>query len=120
MFIRGHSASTANPLGFATGSTGVPPYDFMNKPISEIRYILYARKSSESEDRQALSLDSQEGVLKELAQRYNLALAEILREAHSAKAPNEREVFSQMIRKIKTGKAQGIICWKLDRLARNP
>jgi len=84
-----------------------------------IKYILYARKSSESEDKQVLSIDSQISELTKLAQRKNLEIVKIITEAKSAKAPG-REGFNKMLDQINEGKAQGIICWKLDRLARNP
>jgi len=86
---------------------------------AQIKYILYARKSSESEDRQVASIESQVGVLKDLAQKEGLEILEILTESQSAKEPG-RPIFNKMIEKISTGEAQGIICWKLDRLARNP
>ena len=37
----------------------------------------------------------------------------------SAKEPG-RPVFNEMLSKIHRGEADGILCWKLDRLARNP
>ena len=37
----------------------------------------------------------------------------------SAKAPG-RPIFTEMMRRVLQGEAKGIICWKLDRLARNP
>lgn len=37
----------------------------------------------------------------------------------SAKEPG-RPIFNQLISQLQTGKAQGIVCWKLDRLSRNP
>lgn len=82
-------------------------------------YFIYCRKSSEAEDRQVLSLDSQTSELREIARRQGFTIAEVLVEARSAKAPG-RPVFNAMMDRIKRGEARGILCWKLDRLARNP
>ncbi len=86
----------------------------------QAQYFIYARKSTEDEDRQVLSLDSQEKTLGELAARFGLKIVKIFRESHSAKAPDARPVFAEMIAQIRNGEARGIVCWKLDRLARNP
>ncbi len=85
----------------------------------ENKYFIYARKSTESEDRQILSIESQLKEANDLAKRYNLKVIDILTEAKSAKAPG-RPIFNQMIERIKKEEAVGIICWKLNRLARNP
>ena len=85
----------------------------------KIKYFLYARKSSESEDRQVASIQSQIDVLKEVAKQNNLEIVDVLFESKSAKAPG-RTIFNKMIERISKNEAQGIICWKLDRLARNP
>lgn len=82
-------------------------------------YVIYARKSSESEDRQVLSIESQIDSLKALALRHNVSIADVLTEARSAKAPG-RPVFNDLMRRIRRGNVQGILCWKMDRLARNP
>jgi DNA invertase Pin-like site-specific DNA recombinase len=81
-------------------------------------YVIYARKSTESEDRQVLSIDSQVQELRRLAEQRGIVAAELLTEAHSAKAPG-RPVFGQLMRRVSRGGVQGIICWKMDRLARN-
>lgn len=81
-------------------------------------YVIYARKSTESEDRQVLSIDSQVRELQSHAARRGLRVAEVLTEAHSAKAPG-RPVFGALMRRVRRGEIQGIVCWKMDRLARN-
>src|SRR6266699_1345445 len=82
-------------------------------------YFIYCRKSSEAEDLQVLSIESQTRELKELAVKLGLPVAEVLVESKSAKDPG-RPVFNQMMQRLYRGEAAGIICWKLDRLARNP
>ncbi len=82
-------------------------------------YFIYCRKSSEAEDRQVLSIESQTRELEQIAAKLNLPIIEILNESKSAKDPG-RPVFNQMMQRLYRGEAAGIICWKLDRLARNP
>lgn len=82
-------------------------------------FFLYSRKSSEAEDRQILSIESQIEELKQVAEKLGLPVLDTLSEARSAKAPG-RPVFDEMMRRIYRGEADGILCWKLDRLARNP
>jgi site-specific DNA recombinase len=84
-----------------------------------LRYFVYCRKSTESEDRQVLSLESQLNELKDLARRLNLSVIDTFIESKSAKSPG-RPLFDEMIKRINQNKADGIICWKLDRLSRNP
>ena len=93
----------------------------MKTAITEKRtYFLYARKSSESEDRQVQSIDDQIGRLKELAMTQGLEIKEILTESKTAKMPYCRPVFADMIKRIEKGEANGIICWEMNRLFRNP
>jgi site-specific DNA recombinase len=84
-----------------------------------MKYILYARKSTDTEDRQVLSLESQVNELKRLAGAQGIEITEVLTESMSAKAPG-RPVFNSMMTKILAGEADGILCWKIDRLTRNP
>lgn len=85
----------------------------------KIKYFLYARKSSEGEDRQVASVQSQIDVLTKMAKQEGFEIVDILSEAQSAKAPG-RPIFNSMLMRIQQGEARGVICWKLDRLARNP
>lgn len=81
------------------------------------KYFLYARKSSEEEDKQSLSIDSQIKELTQLAEKEKLNIIEVFKESRSAKDIG-RPVFNSMMEKAETGNC-GIIVWKLDRLARN-
>ena len=83
------------------------------------KYFIYCRKSSEDSGRQVLSIDSQLGVMKEIAIRDDLEIVHTFTESKSAKAPG-RDEFNEMMTRIEKGEASGILCWKLDRLARNP
>jgi site-specific DNA recombinase len=83
-------------------------------------FFMYARKSSESEDRQVQSIDDQIARLKELANSLGIEIKEVLTEAKSAKKPYNRPVFTEMIKRIERGEANGILAWHLNRLSRNP
>ena len=82
-------------------------------------HIIYARKSSESEERQALSISAQVDELRELASRRNIQVERVLEESYSAKKPG-RPIWGRIMKDVRAGRLQGILCWKLDRLARNP
>jgi Site-specific recombinases, DNA invertase Pin homologs len=82
-------------------------------------YFLYCRKSTDTEDMQVLSIAAQLSELRVFAKREGLHIKETFIEKQSAKVPG-RPIFNNMLARIEKGEAQGIICWKLDRLARNP
>ncbi len=84
-----------------------------------IRYCLYARKSTEQEDKQALSIESQVKEMQSLAERDGLNIVEIKREAHSSKEVGQRPVYNELLAEIKQGKFNGILTWAPDRLSRN-
>ncbi len=79
----------------------------------------YCRKSTESEDRQVISIDSQKAELKKFADSHGLEIVKIFTESKSAKEPG-RPIFNEMMARVYKGEVSGILCWKLDRLARNP
>ena len=83
------------------------------------KYFLYARKSTEDEDRQIMSIEAQIAELTELAHREKLLISETFIESKTAKKPG-REIFNQMIEKIHSSDEPiGILTWHPDRLARN-
>ena len=87
--------------------------------LLELKYDIYLRKSSESEDRQIASLESQKEVLMGLAKENNLKVERVVEESMSAKQPG-RPVFSEEIARIQSGEIQGLIIWDLSRGSRNP
>ena len=84
-----------------------------------VKYCLYARKSTESEERQVLSIDSQIKEMLLMAEREKLNVIEIKRESHSAKETNQRPVFNEIIDELRQGKFNGILTWAPDRISRN-
>jgi DNA invertase Pin-like site-specific DNA recombinase len=82
------------------------------------KFFIYARKSTDSEDRQVRSINDQIAELKELAKKENLEIVDILVEKQTAKKPG-RPVFAEMLKRIEAGEAEGILAWHPDRLARN-
>ncbi len=85
---------------------------------SNQKYFLYARKSTEPDDKQVMSIPAQLVELREFAARENLEILEEFQESKSAKTPG-REVFGEMMMRLERGEANGIIAWHPDRLARN-
>ena len=83
----------------------------------QFRYFLYARKSSESEERQVLSIDSQKDKISVIFP--DIKIVDTLDESKSAFKPYERAVFRSMIERIQNGEADGIVAWHPDRLSRN-
>lgn len=88
-------------------------------PLSGIKYCLYARKSTEQEDKQALSIESQVREMISLAEREGLEIVEIKRESHSSKEVGQRPVYNELMSEIRQGKFNGILTWAPDRLSRN-
>lgn len=84
-----------------------------------MRYILYARKSSEEKTKQVQSIEDQIQALRPIIEGGNLELVLTLSESRSAKAPG-RPVFNEMLDRITRGEADGILCWHINRLTRNP
>lgn len=87
--------------------------------IPTVEYCLYARKSSEDDERQAMSIESQIKEMNEMAIKDGYFIKEILRESHSAKMSGQRPVFSQLLTGIRNGMFTGILTWAPDRLSRN-
>ncbi|MFA6897066.1 MAG: recombinase family protein [Patescibacteria group bacterium] len=91
----------------------------MTQEMDTLKYCLYARKSTESDERQALSIESQVKEMLQIAERENLEVTEIRREAKSAKDSGNRPIFRELIGDIDQGKFNAILTWAPDRLSRN-
>jgi len=84
-------------------------------------YVLYARKSTEAEDRQCASIDSQLSILRDFAKQKGLTIVKEYTESKSAKLPYHRPHFTEMLEMFNgSNPPKGILCWKFNRLERNP
>ena len=88
-------------------------------PATLVRYVLYARKSTEQDEKQALSIDSQVKEMLAIAEREGLDIIDIRRESHSAKDSGQRPVFKEILEDIRRDRYNGILTWAPDRLSRN-
>jgi len=85
----------------------------------DIKYCLYVRKSTESDEKQALSIGAQTKEMTDLAEQRGLNILDIRQESHSAKDSGQRPIFNQIVADIKRGLFTGILTWAPDRLSRN-
>ncbi len=98
-----------------TAQIGTSPVILLEK----VKYVLYARKSTEQDEKQALSIDSQIKEMLQIAERENLDVIDIRREAHSAKDSGQRPVFKEILEDIRRARFNGVLTWAPDRLSRN-
>jgi len=87
--------------------------------MSDFKYCLYARKSSESDERQAMSIDGQISEMLKIAKREKIDIVETITESHSAKESGQRPEFNILLKKLHEGKFNAILTWAPDRLSRN-
>ena len=96
------------------------PEDLTDVDVSTVRYALYARKSTTSEDRQASSIEDQ---IKDCTDRVitpnGITKVKLYKESRSAKISDSRIEFNKMIQDIEAGRIDGVIAWHPDRLSRN-
>ena len=87
--------------------------------MENLKYCLYARKSTERDELQALSIDSQIKEMQDMAKRDGINVVDVRQESHSAKDSGQRPVFVQLIQDIRAGMFNAILTWAPDRLSRN-
>src|SRR5579872_4043607 len=91
----------------------------MEATVPELKYCLYARKSSESDERQMMSIDSQLKEMKDLAEREGLKITKVLQESHSAKQSGQRPVFNELLDGFRNDEYNACLTWAPDRMSRN-
>lgn len=109
--------SYTNTLGNTIGLTSASQ---SNSHMNTLKWALYARKSNDSADRQIQSIPDQVEYFKKFSERTGTKILEVISDAKSAKQPDMRPGFSQLLKLIRDKKINALLCWKLDRLARNP
>jgi len=83
-----------------------------------MKFFLYARKSTDDEERQMLSIEAQLAELRDYATSEGLTVVHEFVESRTAKEPG-RPIFNDMLRRVQNGEASGLLAWHPDRLARN-
>jgi len=91
----------------------------MNPTATNMKYCLYARKSSESDERQTMSIDSQLNEMRALADNEGLNIVCELYESHSAKESGQRPVYNQLLKGLREDEYNAVLTWAPDRLSRN-
>ncbi len=89
--------------------------------ITKLRFVLYANKSTTSNERQECSISDHKADCSDAADHLGIPRANIKvsEEQESTKESDIRPHFKQMIEDIKTGKYDAILTWHPDCLARN-
>lgn len=109
--------STQNLLEFLKAGQPNAPKDV---DTATVRYALYTRKSTTSEDRQASSIEDQiDDCYEKVIIPNNLNVVKTYQESFSAKVADLRDEFNAMIKEIENGNIDGVIAWHPDRLSRN-
>lgn len=80
---------------------------------------IYARKSSESDDRQAKSIEDQLAWARSKCAELGELVPRTFQEARSARRPGRVE-FGRLMEAVWGGEIDTVVTWKADRLARNP
>lgn len=91
----------------------------METKAPELKYCLYARKSSESDERQAMSIDSQLTEMRLLAESEHLEVVAEKQESFSAKESGKRPVYNEILNGLRNDEFNAVLTWAPDRLSRN-
>ncbi len=81
--------------------------------------VIYCRVSSREQEETGYSLDAQEKLLREYADKKGLQVVKVFRISESASGRQIRVVFNEMFQYLVKNKISCILCEKIDRLTRN-
>ncbi|MGO9116826.1 MAG: recombinase family protein [Desulfomonilaceae bacterium] len=80
----------------------------------------YVRVSTEEQSREGISLEMQTAKIRQYAELNDLELVEIVQDAGlSGKSVAGRPGIQKVLSMVKSREVQAVVCYKLDRLARN-
>ena len=92
----------------------------MDNTIKAEKYVIYARRSTDVDEKQKRSIADQITACRELAEKLDLkVVGKPIIEKISAKKAGNRPEFTEMVKKIRKGKVDSILSWHPDRLSRN-
>src|SRR5215216_4374910 len=85
------------------------------------RVVAYLRVSTNGQAENGYGLDNQEAACRERAKRIGTTVVAVLREegVSGAKAMGDRPILAEALGLIKSGDADAIMVYRLDRLARD-
>ena len=81
--------------------------------------IIYLRKSTQDEDRQTVSIETQEKECDDLVKRLNLRVIDKIEEKKSAKTSGKRPWFAQLLKLCKKGGIDYVVASDTTRVSRN-
>ena len=88
--------------------------------VKQLRFIMYLRKSSDSEEKQIASIPQQKKELNEIAKRDGLNILATVVETRSAFSPGRPKFNNEVIDRINRGEANAVFSWNANRISRNP
>lgn len=86
--------------------------------MSNKKYFSYIRVSTQRQAQKGVSLIEQRAAIERYSQAKNLEIIKHFEEHESASKPGRR-IFLEMVRAIRQGKADGLVCHALDRSVRH-
>ena len=95
-------------------------YDDDNQvDTTKLKYVLYARKSTDDPQRQVRSVEDQIYECKRMAEQLGIKIVAVVKEHKSAKKPGVRPEFNAVLKGLRDKKYDAVLAWHPDRLARN-